>query len=1251
MAGDGKIVIDVILEDGSVAKGVADLDGKIKGLGGSGEKASLGIGKIVTALGLTALASKGIDMIKQSLDGAITRYDTLNQFPRVLQMMGFDAQESQGAIDKLSKGIDGLPTPLDTVAKTAQGIALMTGDLDGAVDTTLALNNAFLASGSSTADASRGLEQYVQMLGKGEVDLQSWRTLQETMPIGLNRVAEAFGFTGRAAQQDLYAALKDGTITFDEFNAKMVEMSTETGGFADIAQDASGGIKTSWTNMKTAIVKGVADVIGAIDEALGGVGSIEGILDTFKDAIRMAFSTVVEWIPKIVDGFKAVYDTIEPWIPLMTSVATAVTIAIGIITGAISPAVAVVAGLIAVGVLLYRNWEIIKEKAEEVFGNFSPLLDTMKDAFQNLKDSVGPIIESLKTLFESLTPTLQIVGGIVGGTLAVAFAIFIGVITAVVSAIGPFINAIINIADIVANMVNVVVALLLGDFSGAWEYLQKIGRSTIDFFLNMVDVIVNLVSGFVTSVIDFFQGLYMTLVGNSIIPDMVNAIIDWFVNMGKWAKEKVVEMIAAVISKFVELKNKAIQRMVETVTSVLNKFVEMKNNAVKRVTEMASNVRAKFEEIKTIISNKITEAKTALVNKFTEMVTSALTKAAEIVTTVRTKFEEVKTAIKEKLTEAVTVVGTKVGEMPGKVREKVSEMKSAGADLVKGLIEGIKNMGKDAIEAITGVVDGVVNKAKSILGIQSPSRVFMAIGDDTIQGWIDGMGSRKQNLEKTMMDLSLLIVDITDHYKKEEKKITQKANAEIIKIEKRAKEDVAKLQRTAYAKKRKTTQDENIRIQRIQEDAIKKTRDIEKKAIADSVKLLEGAQKEKLKEIKLFIDDKKSLEQLSLIEEAAIWERSIDQFDMYTKERVDAQKAYKNAVEAVNKEITSINAEFSDKMQKINDDLATNEQKLNDEYNKAFESRVDAIRNFAGMFDEFVAKTDKSGQDLLNNLRSQVVGLEEWRNTLESLWGKIDDQALMEELEAMGPKAAGELKALNSLSESELTEYVALYNEKFSLARDQATHELAGLKEDTESSITDMRDAANKELATLEEEWVKRIHSVTKATDDELKTLKQVGIDAGKGLDQGLASMKPQLIKTATDMANAVKAALAAAFDIRSPSRWMRDMIGKNMMLGWMQGIDGEKSATLRKASQMTDWMKPELEGFTNNLRGASVSLGSMKPVNSVGGGGSSVTNTNSRSFNPTFNNYFTRDESSPSQVSRKNKQQSQQQAIEWGLT
>src|SRR5690606_31484415 len=253
---DGRVVIDVVLNDGQVAKGVANLGKSLGNLDKTAQRGVLTIGKLAAALGLIGIAKKGIDMVRGALDGAIDRYDTLNNFPKVMQQIGFSAKDSQKAINRLADGVKGLPTTLDSVAKTAQRIAVMTGDLNGAVETTLALNNAFLASGASAYDAQRGLEQYIQMLAKGEVDLQSWRTLQETMGVALNDVAKAFGFAGKSAQMDLYQALKDGEITFDQFNKKIIELSNATGGFADRARTATGGIRTAVTNMRTAVVRG-----------------------------------------------------------------------------------------------------------------------------------------------------------------------------------------------------------------------------------------------------------------------------------------------------------------------------------------------------------------------------------------------------------------------------------------------------------------------------------------------------------------------------------------------------------------------------------------------------------------------------------------------------------------------------------------------------------------------------------------------------------------------------------------------------------------------------------------------------------------------------------------------------------------------------------------------------------------------------------------------------------------------------------
>src|SRR5690625_6347949 len=130
---DGSVKIEVILDDSKIGGGVKKVEGRLSGIGGVAKRGLATVGKLAGALGLVGLAYKGIDMVKNSLDGAIDRYDTLNNFPRVMAQIGFDADMSQDAIGRLSDGIQGLPTRLDEVAATAQSIAIMTRDLDGEI--------------------------------------------------------------------------------------------------------------------------------------------------------------------------------------------------------------------------------------------------------------------------------------------------------------------------------------------------------------------------------------------------------------------------------------------------------------------------------------------------------------------------------------------------------------------------------------------------------------------------------------------------------------------------------------------------------------------------------------------------------------------------------------------------------------------------------------------------------------------------------------------------------------------------------------------------------------------------------------------------------------------------------------------------------------------------------------------------------------------------------------------------------------
>lgn len=302
---DGKVTI-VVDVDGNKVKVLND---ELDKTAQKGDRGSDSLKKFAIGGAAFKLASKAVDLLTDSLDGAIQRFDTLESYPRVMQAMGHSTEDVTRSTKKLAAGIEGLPTTLNEVVGTAQRLTSITGDINKSTDLTLALNNAFLASGSSSADASRGLQQFSQMLSAGKVDMQSWKTLQETMPYALQKTAESFGFAGQSAQNDFYSALKEGRITFNQFSSKLVELNGGVGGFAELAKTNSKGIQTSFGNLKNAVVKGVANTIKALDDLTKAATSktIAENFDALKVIINAAFGVIVNVIKASTPVFQTLF--------------------------------------------------------------------------------------------------------------------------------------------------------------------------------------------------------------------------------------------------------------------------------------------------------------------------------------------------------------------------------------------------------------------------------------------------------------------------------------------------------------------------------------------------------------------------------------------------------------------------------------------------------------------------------------------------------------------------------------------------------------------------------------------------------------------------------------------------------------------------------------------------------------------------------------------------------------------------------
>lgn len=283
--------------------------------------------------------SSAMNLVSQSMDKAIDRFDTLQRFPKVMKSLGHSSKDVASSTKLLAEGIEGLPTSLDTVVATTQKLTSMTGNLKQSTKLTIALNNAFLASGASTDEASRGLTQYTQMLSSGKVDLQSWKTLQETMSYALQKTAESFGYAGASAQNDLYKALQDGKITFSDFSKRLVELNKGVNGFAEMAKKNSEGIKTSFNNIILAVAKGIANIITEFDNLSKAVTgkSIAKHLDSIKDAINNAFNIIINVIrgaTPVVKSLVSVLGFLKPVLDPLISIFAGVAGAVLLFKGA-----------------------------------------------------------------------------------------------------------------------------------------------------------------------------------------------------------------------------------------------------------------------------------------------------------------------------------------------------------------------------------------------------------------------------------------------------------------------------------------------------------------------------------------------------------------------------------------------------------------------------------------------------------------------------------------------------------------------------------------------------------------------------------------------------------------------------------------------------------------------------------------------------------------------------------------------------
>lgn len=274
------------------------------------KSSSLAMGAAMGAF--SSIAQRAMDVLQEHIGSAVNRLDTLKNYPRVMQSLGFSSQEASSSINKMSDRLQTLPTRLDDMTNTVKGIAVITKDLDLATDAGLALNDMLLASGSNQMICNAAMEQFRQMLSKGKPDMQDWKSLMQAMPGQIDQLAKSM-LGANATANDLYEALggggKKATISMDQLLHAMVKLDKNGGGsltsFQAQAAEATGGINTSMSNLSNAFTKGLTSIMDAI-----GQKNIAGFLNSLKAAVDFTFRGIADVVKFVAPVFSTLAQSI-----------------------------------------------------------------------------------------------------------------------------------------------------------------------------------------------------------------------------------------------------------------------------------------------------------------------------------------------------------------------------------------------------------------------------------------------------------------------------------------------------------------------------------------------------------------------------------------------------------------------------------------------------------------------------------------------------------------------------------------------------------------------------------------------------------------------------------------------------------------------------------------------------------------------------------------------------------------------------
>lgn len=293
--------------------------------------------------------------------------------------------------------------------------------------------------------------------------------------------------------------------------------------------------------------------------------------------------------------------------------------------------------------------------------------------------------------------------------------------------------------DTVPDLVETVLFLVEELLISLDEHLPTILEHVMSILITVLETIRDNIGEIVTIVIDVILETLEAIANK--LPDIVQTGIDIVVNLIDGLAKGIEDNAPRIRDAFINLFRSLLKAVLTFlgIHSPSTVFLDIGVNVIKGLI------------------NGIGQMLSSLLSKIGEVLTSMVSAIKNKVSEFKNKGKELMTNLKNGIVNGLPAVKNAAKDVSSKalsaIKGKISEWTDIGKNLIDGLKDGILNAASGVIDGAKGVVNSAIDGAKKLLGIASPSKVFAEIGMYCDQGLVKGFEKSADDVSKASEEI------------------------------------------------------------------------------------------------------------------------------------------------------------------------------------------------------------------------------------------------------------------------------------------------------------------------------------------------------------------------------------------------------------------------------------------------------------------------------------------------------------------